>query len=310
MTKLRPLIAAAALSLLAWPVSRPAFAQQHVALPPVNLGASSFVDGPGGPGFFARVPLALYTASRFVGSTGQTLPGNNTLVTLTKITHVAYTPPFKVLGGYLGVEVLVPVVFVDLTTPAGEATVTGLGDITFSPLMFQGPNVKLFGRSFFHRLDVDVNAPTGEYRPDALASVGNHVWSLNPYYAFTWLLTDRLETSWRLHYLWNSRNDAPGPGYGATTIQPGQAIHFNGAFSYEVAGPLRAGVAGYFLQQITDSEANGRAVPSSRERVAAIGPGLFAMTGSTQLIANAYGEFLVENRPAGARVDIVAIHVW
>ena len=108
----------------------------------------------------------------------------------------------------------------------------------------------------------------------------------------------------------SSRNDAPGPGYQATTIQPGQAIHFNGAFSYEVAGPLRAGVAGYFLQQITDSEANGRRVAGSRERVAAIGPGLFAMTGSTQLIANAYGEFLVENRPAGGRVDIVAIHVW
>ena len=287
MTKLRPPIVAAALALVASLVSRPAFAQQHVALPPVNLGASSFMDGPGGPGLFARVPIALFTASRFVGSNGQTLPGNNRLVTISEISHVAYAPPFKVLGGYLGVELLVPVVFVDLTTPAGEATVTGLGDITFSPLVFQAPNVTLFGRPFFQRLDVDVNAPTGEYRPNALASVGNHVWSLNPYYAFTWLLTDSLETSWRLHYLWNSTNDSPGPGYGATTIQPGQAIHLNGAFSVEVTGPLRAGVAGYFLQQITDSQANGRAVGGSRERVAALGPGLYAMTGSTQLIANA-----------------------
>jgi len=310
MTKLRPVVAAAAVSLLASLVSPPTFAQQHVALPPVNLGASSFMDGPGGPGLFARVPLALFIASRFVGAGGRTLPGNNTLVTMTEISHVAYAPPFKVLGGYLGVEVLVPVVSVDLTTPAGEATVTGLGDITFSPLVFQGPNVTLLGRPFFHRLDVDVNAPTGEYRREALASVGNHVWSLNPYYAFTWVLTDRLETSWRLHYLWNSTNDSPGPAYGATTIQPGQAVHFNGAFSVEVTGPLRAGVAGYFLQQITDSQANGRAVAGSRERVAALGPGLYAMTGSTQLIANAYGEFVVENRPAGARVDIVAIHVW
>jgi hypothetical protein len=311
MTTIRPLIALAALSLLLFSSgSRSAFGQQHIALPPVNLGASSFMDGPGGPGLYTRVPLTLYTASRFVGAAGQTLPGNNTLVTLTEMSHVAYAPPFKVLGGYLGVEVLVPVVFVDLTTPAGEASVTGLGDITFSPLVFQLPNAKLLGRPFFHRLDVDVNAPTGEYRPDALVSVGNHVWSLNPYYAFTWLLSDRLETSWRFHYLWNSTNDAPGPGYGATTIKPGQAIHFNAAFSVAVAGPLRAGVAGYFLQQITDSEANGRPVAGSRERVAAFGPGLFAVTGSTQLIANAYGELLVENRPAGARVNIVAIHVW
>jgi hypothetical protein len=157
---------------------------------------------------------------------------------------------------------------------------------------------------------VAVNAPTGEYRRDALASVGSHLWSLNPYYAFTWLSSARIETSWRIHYLWNSVNDAPGPAYAATTIQPGQAIHFNGAVSVEVTGSFRAGVAGYFLQQITDSRADGRAVPGSRERVAAIGPGLFAMPAATQLIANAYWEFAVENRPAGARFNVSALRVW
>jgi hypothetical protein len=135
---------------------------------------------------------------------------------------------------------------------------------------------------------------------------------VNPYYAFTWLPFERLETSWRLHYLWNSVNDAPGPGYEATTIQPGQAIHINGAVSVEVAGPVRAGVAGYVLQQITDSLADGRHVAGSRERVAALGPGLnmFADGGRTQLTANTYWEFAVENRPAGARLNLVALHVW
>ena len=309
MTTLRPAAAASAFALLTSLV-RPSSAQQHIALPPVNLGASSFMDGPGGPGLFVRVPVGLSNAARFVGASGQTLPGNNTLVTMTEILHVAYTPAFKVLGGYLGVELLLPFVFVDVTTPAGRATVTGPGDLTFSPLVFQMANVVLLGRPFFHRLDVDVNAPTCEYRRNAVASVGNNVWSLNPYYAFTWLLTDRVETSWRLHYLWNSANDSPGPGYAATTIEPGQAVHLNGAFSVAVAGPLRAGVAGYFLQQITDSLANGRVVAGSRERVAALGPGLYAMTGSTQLLANVYRDLAVENRPVGARADIVAIHVW
>jgi len=79
-----------------------------------------------------------------------------------------------------------------------------------------------------------------------------------------------------------------------------------------VAGAVRAGVAGYFLQQITDSTADGRPVAGSRERVAALGPGLdmFASEGLTQLTANAYWEFAVEGRPAGARVNLVALHVW
>jgi hypothetical protein len=71
-------------------------------------------------------------------------------------------------------------------------------------------------------------------------------------------------------------------------------------------------VAGYVLQQITDNLADGRAVAGSRERVVALGPGmqLFASGGLTQLTANAYWEFAVENRPAGARVNLVALHVW
>ncbi len=152
-------------------------------------------------------------------------------------------------------------------------------------------------------------APTGEYDRDALASVGNHVWGLNPYYAFTWL-SDRVETSWRIEYQWNSVNGAPGPGYLATTIQPGQAFFFNGAASIAVTRVLRAGAAGYFLQQTTDSRADGRPVAGSRERVASLGPGLYAPGGTTQLIANAYWEFAVENRPAGARLNVSVLHVW
>jgi len=293
-------------------VSRPSMAQQHIALPPVNLGASSFMDGPGGPGLLTREVVTVFDAPRFAGADGQTVPGRNTLTTLTEITHVAYAPPTKVLGGYWGVEILVPVATVDLATPAGEARGVGVGDLTFSPLVFQAPDLRLLGRPFFHRLDVDVNAPTGQYQRDALVNVGSHVWSLNPYYAFTWLPFERIETSWRLHYLWNSVNDAAGPGYGATTTQPGQAVHVNGAVSVEVAGSVRAGVAGYVLQQITDSLADGRPVVGSRERVAALGPGfdMFANGGRTQITANAYWEFAVENRPAGARFNFVALHVW
>jgi hypothetical protein len=226
------------------------------------------------------------------------------------VTHVAYAPPNKVLGGSWGIELQLPLVFIDLTTPGAQASTGGLGDLIFSPLEFQAPEVSLLGRPFYHRLDMIFVAPTGKYNPNALANPGSNVWSFNPYYAFTWLLTDRLETSWRLHYLWNSINYDPGPAFDARTTQPGQAIHFNGAVSFEAVRPLRTGIAGYFLQQISDSRADGHAIAGSRERVAALGPGLFVMIGSTQLAANAYWEFATENRPTGARLNFFAIHIW
>jgi hypothetical protein len=309
MAKLHPALAAGAMLVCMAPLT--AGAQQHVALPPVNLGNTSFLDGEGGPGLMTHEQVTLYDASRIDGPSGQALPGRDMLTTFTAITHLAYSPSTKVLGSYWGVEILVPVAFVDVATPTALGSTAGIGDITLSPLVFQAPTVTLLGGKFFHRLDLDVVAPTGRYDRDALVNVGSHVWSLNPYYAFTWLLGDRFETSWRIHYLWNSVNDAPGPAYAASSIQPGQAIHFNAAFSVQVTKMVRAGVAGYFLQQITDSRADGRAVAGSRERVGALGPGLFVgKDATTQLVANAYCELAVENRPAGARFNVYFLHVW
>jgi hypothetical protein len=288
----------------------PVHAQEHIALPPVNLGGSSFMDGVGGPGLLVREALGAYAAPRFADASGATVPGQNTLLAFTSTTLVAYMPPFKVLGGNWGVEVLVPLVHARLTTAAGSASTTGIGDITFSALVWQAPPLLLLGRPFFQRLDLDVVAPTGQYASGASITAGSHVWSANPYYAFTWLATDRIETSWRFHYLWNSANNAPAPAYEATNIQPGQAVHFNGAASIAVVPEFRVGVAGYFLCQITESNANGRSVSGSQEQVAALGPGFLAQVGTLQFVANLFTEFAVENRPRGTRASAVVMDVW
>jgi hypothetical protein len=285
-------------------------AQEHIALPSVNLGGSSFMDAVGGPGLLVRQAVGVYEAQRFLGSNGAGTRGSNSVFAFTSITHVAYAPPFKVLGGYWGVEVLVPVVYASVTTPVGSGSVGGVGDITFSPVVWQAPTATILGRPFFQFVDLNLVAPTGEYKRTALVTAGSNVWSFNPFYAFTWLLTDRLEASWRLHYLWNSANNSPGSGYGATSIQPGQAVHFNGAASFELVPWLRAGVAGYFLRQITDSRANGVAVTGSREQAAAIGPGLLASARPFQFVLNGYAEFAAENRSEGLRLSAYAMGVW
>src|ERR1700735_2416676 len=70
-------------------------AQEHVALPPVNLGGSSFMDGVGGPGLLVREALGLFSASRFTDASGNPVPGQNTIAAFAAITLLGYTPPFK-----------------------------------------------------------------------------------------------------------------------------------------------------------------------------------------------------------------------
>ena len=292
-------------------------AQPHVSLPPVNLGASSFMDGPGGPGIAAQELVAGYFAPRLTDANGGSVPVHGgslpvhfSVAALALATYVGYTAPVKVLGGYWGVEVVVPVVHLDVRTPDGRASTTGIGDAIFSPLVLQLPDAKILGRPFFHRFDTDVIAPSGQYSATAAVSPGNNVWSVNPYYAFTVLLTDRIETSWRFLYLWNSANHSPAPAYDAPTIQPGQAFHFNGAVSVAVVPSFRIGIAGYFLTQVSDSEVGGRATANSRERAAGLGPGLLVSAGTFRVIANVSAEFGVENRPAGERAYVAILKGW
>ena len=287
-----------------------AAAQQHIALPPVNLGISSFMDAVSGPGLLLRENIGVYDAQRFRDAHGVTIAGQSSIFAFTSLSHIAYLFPEKVLCGYLGAEVLLPVVYVRLASPTGNLSTTGLGDVTFSPLVWQAPTLHLLGREVFQRLDMDIVAPTGDYSRNAPVTAGNNVWSVNPYYAVTWLATQRIETSWRLSYLWNSTNHAPGPGYDATSIQPGQAVHVNGAVSVVLLPGVRVGVAGYALRQVTDSRANGRAVPGSLEQVAALGPGLLASTKNTSLGVNSYWEFAAENRSEGVRMTAYLMRVW
>jgi hypothetical protein len=302
---------AAVLAGLSLAVPSQSFAQEHIALPPGDLGQSNFLDGTGGPGLLTHVAASLDDAQRFTGTNGQTIPGGNSLVAFVVAAHLAYLVPIKVIGGYVGVEAIVPVVpYLRVQSPGGAATTSGVGDLTLGPLVFQLPDFQLLGRPFSSRFSLDITAPTGRYSSTAPVNVSNHVWSVDPYYALTWLLTDKLETSLRLHYAWNSTNSDPGAGYEATTVRPGQAFHMNAGVSYELVPLLRAGVAGYFLQQTTDARANGEAVPGSRERGAAVGPGLMAIVAGAQILATAYREFATENRPTGSVFLLSVLKPW
>lgn len=278
---------------------------QEVTLPPVNLGDSNFLDGVAGSGLLLEETIEYYHANRFTDFKGIKIPGDNSVVNWISLTHVAYLTKWKILGGYYGFEALLPVLRVNLDTDLGiRGHQSGLGDLTLSPFIIQWMDHKIFNMPYFHRIDFPFILPTGRYDKDSAVNIGSHLYSFNPYYAFTLFITPKLETSWRFHYLWNSKNHSPPKPFAADSIQPGQAFHFNYAFSYEILDGLRAGIAGYYLDQITSDKVDGRKISHSKEEVFAIGPGFMFSKKGFFIYLNAFYETGAENRSEGKKISL------
>jgi hypothetical protein len=146
----------------------------------------------------------------------------------------------------------------------------------------------------------DIVVPTGKYRSTRAGNIGNNVVSLNPYYAFTFVASEKWEISARLHYLWNSQNDRPFAGLDLKSVQPGQARHQNFAVSYEIARTVRIGMSGYALEQISEDKINGISQPGSLERVIGLGAGTeLHPRESFWIYLNVYFETYARNRPQG-----------
>jgi hypothetical protein len=273
-----------------------------LALPPVNLGETSFQDGIAFPGWLVEETFIYYHAGGFTDSKGDDIPGSNRLTAASAVTHVAWISSFRLLGGFYGAEVLLPLAYLDFDTDFGpNGRERGMGDLIVGPFFIQWTDSTLFGMPYFHRVNLDFVLPTGEYRRHSPVNVGSNIYTFNPYYAFTLMPADRLEVSARLHYLWCSENRDPFVGLTADDTQPGQAVHANFAASYEIFKDLRLGLNGYYLQQITEDKLDGDDQAQSKERVLGIGPGLKYTYERLALYLNAYYETAAENRPEGLR---------
>jgi hypothetical protein len=218
------------------------------------------------------------------------------------VTHGVWLSNRKLFGAWYGAEALVPLVYADAGS-AGQRG--GAGDATVGP-MLQWPEHKLFGMPIYQRVLADFEVPTGAYSAKAGAvNIGNHAWTVHPYYAFTLQPSKRLETSWRISYLWNSKDNAPA-ATGVPSTQAGQALHFNATLGYEVSRGVYLGANGYYLHQLTDHRVDNVGQPGT-ESVAAIGPGILVHRGAWFYYVNAYREFdavdMSEGNKAVLRVE-------
>jgi hypothetical protein len=279
----------------------PCVCSAQVQLPTVNLGETNFEDGFAAPGWFLQEFPESYHASELRDSHGNTIPGTNRVTAYSTTTYVAYISRQRVFGGWLAGEVLQPLVDLDVRLANGASSrVSGLADTTVGVGLQWAPKKTPSG-VFVHRVVLDLTVPTGKYNDRRSVNIGNHLVFVNPYYAITYE-RKRLEYSARFHYLWNSTNNDPFVGFGIRNMQPGQAFHVNYATSYELFQNVRLGFNGYWLQQLTNHEINGVAVPNSKERTVGLGPGIQFTGRDLWFRLNSYMEAGVRNRSSGIKV--------
>lgn len=298
--------------------------------PAVNLGFTSFLDGgpPAGPGWYYTQYIQYYTADKIAADGGAeaqlplhlppagpddfTTGGVDAWILLFQAIY--HSDKTLLWASKWGLDLILP--YVEFDAEPDRVPVlsdsSGWGDLLVGPYLQWDPIMGPTGPRFMHRVELQVLLPTGDYDRGPDLDPGANILSLDPYWAATLFITPRWTVSWRIHYLWNSRNDDPEQLVfpDANNVRWGQAVHGNLATACEVIpGRLRLGINAYFFGQVTDTEVDGSKRGDLNEEVYAAGPGLVWHLGrDNHLFVNAYREFGAQNRPEGTRINLRFVH--
>jgi hypothetical protein len=310
------------------------------SLPSVNLGFTSFLDGgpPAGPGFYFQEYIQYYHAGNLKDDSGNEAhvvfpdppPGLarsgrilDDLDVVVSLNQGIYQSDQAIVpgGGRWGIDVIVPLVSITqqpgaATLPDGSPVLSssheGVGDVLIGPYIQWDPIMGKKGPLFMHRIELQNLVPVGKYDDKKLLNPGSNFYSFNPYWAATFFALPQWTISWRLHYLWNAKNEDPNEKLypGADDTQAGEAIHVNFASEYEVLPKqLRVGINGYYLEQISQSKIDGEGNSDQDERVLGLGPGaLYSFSQNDHVFFNAYFESEANSRPEGMRFNFRWTH--
>src|ERR1700693_4121657 len=124
--------------------------QQSPALPAVNLGDTSFLDGIANPGWVVELIGQGVHDNKTLSNTGQPVPGITDVNAGASLLHIAWIAPHaRLLGAWYGTEVVLSGAYVDT---GGHGIGQGLGDIILSPFILQWPKHTLFGMPIYQRV--------------------------------------------------------------------------------------------------------------------------------------------------------------
>lgn len=215
---------------------------------------------------------------------------------------------YKVFGADFGFAAIVPLVHqkVDFGAPDGGRSVSGVGDVTLTPLVFAWHTPE------WHWVAaLDVFVPWGKYdKDDGRGSIGANYYSFEPIFAVTYLGKSGWEASAKFMYNIKRKNSDANFLGADGTYESGDEFHVDYLVGKRF-GPWGVGVAGYYLKQTQDDKFNGSTVPAvpglwsegRRGEVFAIGPSMIYQAEKSPIFIGTWNyEAKAENRFRGNKL--------
>jgi hypothetical protein len=239
--------------------------------------------------------ITYYTADRSNNSNGDpAVPGYlvsavaeaaRLLHTWTSIDGVAWTSGIVIIANDTHLQV-----------PHRSGSGSGLGDLVIQPVLLTAAFGDLHVLAGF-----DVTLPTGDYSKYDLVNPGLNYTTVAPQIALTWLPTKQLEFSLFSTVGLNSTNSQ-------THYASGSYFDVDYAIGYRPFPSLHAlelSVAGYWFDQFTNDELNGRQyLDGHRSRAVAVGPQIRYQFAKGGCALKWLHETMAENRPQGERIQL------
>ena len=249
------------------------------------------------PGFWLRdYNVAYYSDSRN-DNNGNKINGLDAKAFVyANVPRLLWITDTKVLGGYLGVDALLPLQYTDLDIKAGPDTVIdhhtfGIGDLFVEGTWSAHP------KHFDLALGYGAWAPTGNYsdKPvqDPTTMAGQGYWTHMLTAGATWYIDS--DKRWALSAL--NRYEFSMEKEHSEQF-PGQTYTLEWGASYGVTKTVDVGAVGYYQQQVNPSTGSAW---GDRTRVAAVGPEINAFFPQWMLgVSLRYEyEFMAESRFKG-----------
>lgn len=216
------------------------------------------------PGVYVRDYNVFYFANRVNDKKGDKIrPADPEAFIYANVPRVIWITDQKVLGGYVGVDALLPLKYTSLeaNTPGGhfDESTFGIGDVFAEATLSWHQDRADFAVGY------GVWAPTGDFSENNPTRAGNGYWTHMFTAGTTWYMDSAKKWAASVLGRYEINHEQQD-----TDITRGQALTLEWGLSYALRPTVDVGVVGYYQQQMTtDSGSNSS---SDKDMVVAIGP--------------------------------------
>ena len=252
------------------------------------------------PGLYFRDYNYAYTADQLNSPSGNKIaPADLDAFTYANIPRIVWITDTKILGGFVGVDALLPLVYqqASANTPNGrfDSDNFGIGDL------FAESTLSWHLQKFDLSAGAGVWAPTGRSttHPGPTTRPGQGYWAGMLTAGATWYVDP--DKTWSISALNRYEFNAEQRH---TDITPGQAYTLEWGIAKTLAKVIDVGAVGYYQQQVTKDRGTGAS--GSRDRVAAVGPEVSVAFPKQMLFVSFryLYEFMAEDRAQGHAFDL------